>query len=313
MRRFIKDRKIISVTALFLFLTVCIFIFSCTRSGFDKSGIKLKITDEIGRVVEVNPEISRIVSMAPSITEILYALDLGDSIVGVTDFCDYPEDAKKKEKIGGFVNPDIEKIVQLRPDIVFATYDGTKREDVERLSYLGIAVYVIQSKCVDDILVSISDIGKVTGRIVKAEGLIEQMRQRVDSITNFIGKRKNSPKVLVVFSADPLISASKGTFADDLIRMAGGLNIVGDQKVKYPRIDMELVLSRLPEAIVMSSMNSEEPDDNLKSFWNEWNDIPAVKNRRVFVIETDLMTLPGPRIVEGYEKFARIIHPELFQ
>ena len=266
-------------------------------------------SDDMKRTVEIKEKPSRIVSLAPSITEILFALGLDKEVVGVTQFSNYPPATKNKKKVGSYVKLNIEVIVGLSPDLIIATADGNPRESVEKLEELGIPVFVIYPKKMVDIYRNLRAIGAITGKIVEAERLASSLEGRINAIAN---KVRNSPrpKVFLQLGTNPLYTAGKGTFMDQLIELAGGVNIVGGSLVRYPAYSMEEVLSRNPDFIFSTLMDGNNAD--IKAFWEKWNTLSAVKSGRIFSINPDLVNRPSPRIADGLEAIAKKIHPEIF-
>lgn len=269
-------------------------------------------TDEVGRNVRVPDPPRRIIPLAPSITEILFALGLQEEIVGVTNFCDYPEAALKKPKIGGFVNPSIEKIVSLKPDLIIATRDGNWGETIHRLNDLGLSVYWVNSKGFGGVIKTIENIGEITG---KREGSIRIINYMMKKKAHLLSLTKSLPKPKVFFQmgVDPMITVGRETLTDDLIRLAGGRSISENESINYPPYSIETVIFKAPEIIIMSSMESKKDYLKLVKMWQHWKSIPAVKRNAIYVIESNLVDRPTPRIVEGLEAMVRMIHPEVFQ
>jgi len=267
-------------------------------------------TDEMGRKVEVKANPSRIISLAPHLTEILFDLGLDERIVGVTRYSNYPEAAKKKTRIGSYVKLNLEKIVSLSPDLVIATADGNPKVVVERLTSLDIPVFVINTKGISDIYTNIISIGEVTGRPKEGRRVFIALKERIKGITDLI---KGLPKRKVFFQlgANPLYTASAGTFSDDLITLAGGINIAGEEKIRYPVYSMEEVLKRNPEVIFSVLMGSEE-GKSVKPLWEKWTTIEAVKKGQIYDIEPDITNRPSSRIADGLDAIARKLHPQAF-
>jgi iron complex transport system substrate-binding protein len=268
-------------------------------------------TDEIGRKMKIPNSAKRIISLAPSITEILFDLRLNEEIAGITDFCDYPEAALNKTRIGGFINPSIEKIVSLKPDLIIATRDGNRIETIRRLNDLGFSVYVVNPKGFNGVMKTIKNIGEMVGREDESKKMINRMMTKRESIvtrTRYLPK----PKVFFQVGDVPIITVGKGTLADDLIRLAGGNSISGDESVSYPHYSVETIISKGPEIIIMSSMESKRDYLNLVKKWQNWTSIPAVKKNAIYVVDSNLVDRSTPRIVEGLEALAKMIHPEVF-
>jgi len=266
------------------------------------------LTDEIGRNVNIPHFPKRIISLAPSITEILFALGLHEEIVGVTNFCDYPEDALKKPKIGGFVSPSIEKIVSLKPDLIIAIRDGNREETIQRLHDLGFSVFWVNPKGFDGVMQTIKNIGEIGGRRDESMRIVKDMRRKKEDILS-LTKSLPRPKVFFQVGCDPIITVGRETLADDLIRMAGGRSISENESVNYPLYSIETVIFNAPEVIIISSMESKKNYLNLIKMWQSWKSIPAVKRNAIYVIDSNLVDRPTPRIVKGLETMVHLIHP----
>jgi len=293
-------KRFLSILLLFIF-------FSASLSY----AFTLKYMDEVGREVTFLSHPQRIVSLAPNITEILFGLGLDEEIMGVSIHCNFPEKARSKAKVGSYISLDFEKITSLKPDLIIATGVGNTREMVDRLEKLGFPTYVIYPKNFNDILQSIAHIGEIVDKRKEARVIIEGMgerRQRVIELT----KGLPPPRVFIQIGDAPIVTVGKGSFADDLIRLAGGENIAGKEKEVYPRFGMEEILKRSPEVIVISSMNPKSDYQKILQEWSRWKAIPAVKNGRIHLIDSDLIDRPSPRIIDGLEEFARVLHPEKF-
>jgi iron complex transport system substrate-binding protein len=271
-----------------------------------------KFKDEVGREVTFPFPPKRIVSLAPNITEILFSLGLDEEIVGVSIHCNFPEKAKTKVRVGSYISLDFEKITSLKPDLIIATGAGNTREMVDRLEKLGFQTYTIYPKNFNDILKSIGHIGEVVNREKEARGIVEGLRKRSQRVIE-LTKGLSRPKVFIQIGDAPIVTVGKGSFADDLIRLAGGENIAGKEKEVYPRFGMEEILKRSPEVIVISSMNPKGDYQKILEEWNRWKTIPAVKNGRIHLIDSDLLDRPSPRIIDGLEELVRVLHPEKFK
>lgn len=254
----------------------------------------------------------RIVSLAPNVTEILFALGAGDRVVGVTEYCDEPREAREIPRIGGFTNPNLEVILSLRPDLVIAVPNGGNRETVARLTRMGVRVLVVHVRRIEGVLEAITTIGTAVGRGEAAHALVREIRGGLDRITAKVSGRERR-KTAVVYGKNPLYLAGPGTFADELITRGGGTNIAGDAERDFPTFSFEAFLLRAPEVIIDAAMPSggETPPDPL-AFWRRWPMLPAVQRKRVCIPPDDAPMIPGPRLVHALEIFARCIHPEAF-
>jgi iron complex transport system substrate-binding protein len=261
--------------------------------------------DDLGRLVAINGTPQRIISLAPSNTEILFALGLGDKVVGVTDYCDYPPEAVEKEKVGGYINPDIEKIVALKPDLVLVAY-GTPMDVIDSMVGLGLTVFGIKTTNLDDLLNDIRTIGKITGKEAKANALTSEMESKIKAITDATSELEQRPRVFYIVWNDPLWTAGSDTFINELIEKAGGVNIC-QNITGYSEISLEAVLASNPEIIITSegsyawAMNATELAST-----------NASQTGRIYTVDDNLIQRPGPRLVEGLEWFAHFIHPEVF-
>jgi iron complex transport system substrate-binding protein len=294
-------------------LALSILVIATTIACTGNTSIPSTITDDWGREVQLTSMPHRIVSHVPSITETLYALDLGDKIVGVSDYCDYPEEAKTKPKVGGYYTPNIEVIVSLAPDLVLT--DGYVKE-IAQLESLGIAFAVIQPNNINDILKDIELLGNLTGEQKKADALISDMKNRVDAVVTKTSSAPH-PRVFYVFDATDTTkpwTAGPGSFADELIQLAGGENVAAQAQGAWIQLNIEELVNSDPEIIIVDSMMGTAviSPDEIKELPG-WKDTTAVKNNNIFTVNGDLVNRSGPRIVEGLEAIARIIHPELFQ
>jgi iron complex transport system substrate-binding protein len=266
--------------------------------------------DETGRKVNIPSSPKRIVSLAPSITETLFALGLDKEIVGVTTFSDYPEAARSKPCVGSYVSISLEKVVSLSPDLIIGTADGNKIEIVEQLERVGFPVYMINPTNLDEIFKMVLDIGRITGKENEAKKLACNLRERV----RIVVLRKADLKKLRVFfqiGIDPIVTVGSNTLHNELITLAGGINISGKEAMRYPRYSIEEIIVKQPEIIIISSMKRGGDFKRVRDKWKRWKNIPAVKNNRVHIFNTDLIDHPSPRIVDGLEEIAKIIHPEI--
>jgi iron complex transport system substrate-binding protein len=267
--------------------------------------------DKLGRKVVVAKSPERIISLAPNITEILYALGLSHRIAGVTTFSDYPKQAKQKPKVGSYVNLNIEKIISLRPDLIIGTYGGNPKAKVLRLEELGFPVYVTRTENVEEMLGMIQDIGTITNTAEKAGVLVSKLRGRIKAVTDGVEKASR-PLVFFEINAKPLITVGAGSFHNEVITLAGGRNLAADSHARYPQYSLEDVVKRGPDVILVSTMDRAGLFEQQKAQWMRWKNIPAVQNNRIYFIDSDLVDRASPRIVDGLEKMARLIHPTLF-
>ena len=272
----------------------------------DAHAQEIHLQDALGRPLILKSPPQRVVSLAPSITETIYALGLEDRLVGVTDFCNYPPAVKSKPRVGGMVNPNIEAILLLRPQLVIATADGNIAQDIFRLEKEKTAVLMIDSRNLPEVLRDIALIAKAMGEEGRGRRLVKAMQRRIDQVKAEVKVMPRRPLVLVEVEHEPLISVGRGTFLNDLVELAGGKNLAGDAPLRYPRFSLEEILARKPEAIVILAMTYQSCCEAQLKDWQRWQKIPAVGNGNIFVVDSDLVTRPGPRIVDGLETLHQI-------
>jgi len=254
----------------------------------------------------------RIVSLAPSITEIVFALGAGDRLVGVSTYCDYPEAAQRIDKVGTFLQPNVERILAARPDLVLAIPSPANRLPVESMVDLGLRVVVVDPNRIDSVYATIRTVAALLGDSTAGEKLVADMRERVARIAERLdGVEKR--RVLVLVGRQPLIGAGGGTYQDEIVALAGGTNLAAQVAGEWPTLSLEFVLARAPEVIIDAGMGSEEESEgDRKAFWGQFAALPAVRDNRVFGYRAYELLRPGPRLPETLEAVARFIHPERF-
>ena len=275
------------------------------------SASRIEVKDEMGRVVRIPQPVRRIVSLAPSVTETLFALGLGDRVVGDTDFCDYPPEAKQKKRVGGAVNPNIEAVAALHPDLVVATREINRPNSVHALEQLGIAVYVTDPQNVEQVLTSTERLGELLGAGEAGRLLTANLRRRLAELDQRLA---GSPptNVLMVVWLDPLMSVGRNTFMEDALRRAGARSII-DSPQPWPTIDLEQVVRLEPEYLIISNDNAKQVQRELSEFQARpvWRRLEAVRNRR-FIVLSEAISHPSPRLVDGIEQLARALYPSRF-
>jgi len=284
-----------------------------TFAGCQPSFTPGTFTDDFGREVAIDEVPQRIVSHVPGITETLFALGLEERVVGVSDFCDYPEATKAKPKVGGFFNPSIENIVDLIPDLVLT--NGDVEHLMTQLDSLALTYLVLHPEDIDGILQDVELVGRVTGSENEAKELTRDIKERMAHIVTRV---QDAPRVKVfyTFATTDLNSpwtAGPGSFVDSLINLAGGENIGATALAPWVQFSLEEVVSSDPEVIIVDTSHGSAvtPIEGLKQH-PVWREITAIKQDRIYPIDGDLVNRAGPRIVRGLEEVARMIHPELF-
>jgi iron complex transport system substrate-binding protein len=287
-------------------LSIALVLTSCTAEWQPTESVEY-VFDDLDRLVAINGTPERIVSLAPSNTEILFDLGLGDKVVGVTDWCNYPPEALDKEKVGAYDTPDIEKILALNPDLILVAH-GTTMDVINNLDGLGLTVFGIESTDLDDVLNDIRTVGEITDKEVEAQALTSEMAVGIQAVTDQTEELEQRPRVFYIVWHDPLWTAGSGTFIHELIEKGGGVNIC-QNITGYATISIEEVVARNPEVIITSEWSYE---------WamNETGPLAstnASQSGRIYTCDDDLVQRPGPRLVEGLEWFAHFIHPEIFE
>ena len=253
----------------------------------------------------------RIVSLAPSTTEILFALGLGDRIAGVTSFCDYPEEAKAKPKIGGMSNPSLEAIVSLKPDLVVMTTDGNPKEVEERLHSLKIRTYVFTARRLNELPNGIRSLGAAVGTphtaVLLADDIENSIRKAAErKKTSLVSRPSLRKKVLFIVWPEPLIVAGPGTAMDDAIRLLGHENVAGTAKASYPKYSIEEAIRQAPDILIIGKATGMDISALSQGILKKLASVPAVKNDRVFYVSDGLYRL-GPRVVKGIEELAECL------
>ena len=269
------------------------------------------VTDDDGQAVTIEREPQRLITLAPSNTEIVYALGIGDRLVAVSDYSDYPPEAATRPKVG-YIRVDIERVIGYNPDLVLAT--GAQRQQVTpQLRQRGLKVITLDPKNLENVFDNILLVGRATGQTAAAEKLVADLKARVKQIESGVRQAGTRPRVF--FELDKsLFTVGPGSFIHDLIVRAGGENIAGDADRPYPQLSLEVLLQRDPEVIIITDIGQYggETPESVRARPG-WQSVSAVRNNRVVPINPDLVNRPGPRIVDGFEAIARALHPEAFR
>jgi iron complex transport system substrate-binding protein len=281
-----------------------------TFESQDATSAPRTFTDEAGRHVQVPVNVKRIVSLAPNLTEIVFALGQGDRLAGDTDFCDYPAEASKKPHVGGPVNPNLEQVVGLKPDLVLATAIN-RRETVDALARIGVPVYATDPHSVEDMIASIEHIGKVLETEKTAAPLAASLRERLSNLDRRMSGA-TPRRVLFVVWTDPLITVGRDSFIADALRRAGARSVV-EARAEWPRISFEEILRLQPEFLVFANAHSADAHRDIDSLRRRpgWRDLDALRRGNVIVV-SDAINRPAPRMVDAVEQLARAFHLESF-
>lgn len=304
-----------------LLLTIFLLAGGCAGGGLTerKEDSLATETDALGNNVSIRQYPRRIVSTAPSNTEMLLSLGLRDRLVGVTLFYGHPERVEGVPRVGGYINPDTSKIVSLSPDIVFAAR-GNSRDAIEQLRQHGIRVFTLDTKTVRGLLSDIGKVGALAGANEKARQITEEIRKDIRAVRNAVGELPSGekPSVFWIGQEEPLRTAGPGSLVDELIGLAGGENVAGEEQGPWPAYSMEKLVLRDPEVLILSEdkyKNSpEKVSVTISKFKRHpiWGRISAVREGRVYHIPADFLGQPSPRVVTGLRLLARRLHPDSF-
>lgn len=268
------------------------------------------VTDDVDKEITLTEEPDKIISLAPGNTEILFALDLDEELVGVDNFSNYPEEVESIEKIGDAFNLNMEKIVELEPDLIL-TLKGNE-EAVKEFEDFGIAVYTLDANNIENVLEDIEEIGQLTDRVKRAEELTSEMQEKIDEIKTLVAdvSEEDKPKVFYMVWNEPIMSAGKGTFINDLIELANGINIVAADGLEgWLEYSLEKLIEHNPDVII--APKSLAPTSETITADERFSSIKAVLENRVVIVDDDLVSRIGPRIVEGFKQIAQALYPDI--
>lgn len=284
--------------------TVIVLLVLATPAG------AVTYRDMLGREVSLPFPPRRIVSLVPSVTELIFALGGEERLVGRTDFCDYPAAARLKPSVGGMVAPSLETIVTLRPDLVIATTAGNRQETFVQLRRLGLPTYIVAADRVAEAMNLIARVGDLVGRRAAAGPLVAGLEERIAAIRRAVQPFR-PPRVLYVLWPDPLIVPARHALITELIELAGGRSVTARDGEAYPQLGLEAAVAAAPEVILLANHGAGTGPVS-RERWQRLASLPAVKAGRVHTVDGDLLHRYGPRMVEGLDRLARVIHPEAF-
>ena len=294
-------RKSFSQTFAAIGFLLCIFYFTGCKSENQTAQINQptrEITDDLGRKINLPEKVERAVSLAPNLTEITFAVGGGDKLVGVTSYCNFPLEAREIQKVGDTINPNIENIIALKPQIVLVSTASQIETFTKTLDEQNIAVFITNPNSLEDIYKTIYQVGEIFRTNEKAFQVVDELKRRVANVEAQTVSAKDV-KVFLQISKEPLFTVGKDSFLTDLINRAGGVSVSADVATAYPKISKETALALNPDVIILSdSEDNREPNEVFK-------DSAAVKNGKVFRINADLISRPSPRIVDALEQIAR--------
>lgn len=299
--------SIISTLTHLRIIAICILVISTAACA----SAAITVTDDTGATVTIESPPQRIVSLSPSNTEVLYALGLGDRVVGVTEYCNYPPEAVEKQKIGGYSTVSIEKVIALKPDLIVASY-GNGDEVLSNLRSFGFPVVTLHPGTLAGVLADIRLVGRATGVEEDANRLAGDLERRISNVEARVGTAGDRPAVAHVIWNDPIYVSGNATFQDELIMRAGGVNAFSHLD-GWKNIGIEDFIQADPDVLIVnagSGMGGGE-DSVAEFFMNEprFSRVTAIRENHVYIVDSDMVDRAGPRIVDALELFAEDIHP----
>ncbi len=294
-------------------LAAMVFVSACSprKDSNFRSNETRDVVDEAGHRVTVPNSITRVITLAPNLTEIVFAIGAGDRLVGNTTYCDYPPEAKTIAKVGDTLQPSIERIIALRPQLILVSTASQLESFTKQLEAQRIAVYITDPHDLEGVLRSIKAVGDLLGQSERAAQVIADLRARIAAVEERV-KQAGPVKVFYQLSAEPLYTAGRDSFVTDLIRRAGGLSVTRDVPGAWPRYSAESAIAARPEAIIMATAESMGGSANA-GVAPSLKESPAALGGRVYKVNGDYVSRPGPRLVDGLEQIARALHPEAFK
>ena len=306
----------------YLLFAACLFaslqtVVGCSKVGNVPTPDKTirTVKDDLGRTVRVPQTVERAVSLAPNLTEMVFAVGAGNRLVGDTTYCNYPDEARSIRKVGDTLTPNLETIVALKPDVVLVSTASQLENFTNVLERNGIAVYVTDPQSIDDVFKSMVKLGELFGTKEKAQNAVIALEDRFDFARHDKPDRRGDsggsepalPRVFLQISKEPLFTIGKDSFLTDLIKSGGGESVTKDVSGGYPKLSKETAVALNPEVIILSdSDDNKEPSEAFK-------DSPAVRSGRVYRVNADLISRPGPRLVDAIEQISKDLHPEKFK
>jgi iron complex transport system substrate-binding protein len=309
-QRFVKRRQVAVLQIVCLIAPVLIASCAQRPSNQNSNSETRAVTDEAGRRVTLPTKIDRIVSLAPNLTEIVYAVGAGDRLVGRTSYCDYPAQAKSITEVGDTLHPSVERIIALKPQVVLVSTASQLENFTRQLDEQKIAVYVTNPQSLDQVFDSIEKLGHLFGTSEAAAKLVSDLRARAQAVEDATAPLK-PVRVFYQVSDEPLYTIGREAYLTDLLKRAGGTSVTAEAPTAFPRFSDEAALASKPDAIILPTGGSMgNANSNVAP---ALKNAPAVRNNRVYKINDDLLSRPGPRLVDGLEQLARALHPETFK
>jgi iron complex transport system substrate-binding protein len=292
----------------FLLLGLLLLPALLLAAGEDARTLARTVVDQTGRTVQLPARIRRVITLAPNLTEIVYALGQQHRLVGVTNQCNYPPEVSSKTRVGDVISPSLERIIELKPDLVLGTPAGNRRETVQMMDNAGIPLYGLDARTIEDILTSIRNIAGLLEVPETGDALAGRLEEQLRSLDRAL-HGSDRPKVLLVIWVEPLITTGTDTFLADLIRRAGGESITADLTQSWPRLSLEVVIERDPDYLVLPRTHQLQARMTRLIQELPWSELRAVRRNQIVWLDEALIR-PGPRILEVIEDLARALHPQ---
>jgi iron complex transport system substrate-binding protein len=305
--------RLFKTTSIGALVLICLALIGACKSGrtvSQPSTAAREITDDAGRRVALPARVDRVISLAPNLTEIVFAVGGGDRLVGNTTYCDYPPEAKAVAKVGDSLQPSLERIIALRPQVVLISTASQLEVFTRQLQNQNIAVFVTDPHDLDGIFRTIEQVGNILGQTEQASLLLKQLRERTNAVQQAVQQAK-PVSVFYQVSGEPLYTIGKDAYLTDLIRRAGGVSVTADVPGAWPKYSSESALAARPQAIILPTGGSMGAANS--SVTEALSNSPAALTGRVYKINDDYLARPGPRLVDGLEAMARALHPEAFK
>ena len=285
-----------------------IFAYFCCWTP--QPGLSATLTDQLERVVTVPQEPQRVVTFAPSLTEIIFAIGQGHRLVGATVYSNFPAAAQKLPRVGTYIHLDLERIVALKPDLCIATKDGNPRAIIDRLAALNIPVYTVNPTDLKSVGRTILELGSLLNASGQAADVVTDIDRRVKKVRDLVADLAERPRVFFQIGVKPIISVGTDTFIHELIVFAGGRNVAAGSN-PYPHYSWEQVVGLAPDVVVITTMARQAVHEQVKKTWHRWSRLPAAKKGRIYLVDSDVFDRPSPRLIDGLEQLAVLLHPKL--
>lgn len=286
---------------------VTYLVFTVSVSGAPTRGV----TDGVGRHVELPDRPHRVVTLTPSLTELMYSLDAGADLVGITDYTDYSPEAHTKPSVGGMVDPSIERIVALHPDLVFAEFNTNRTSTIDALQHLGIPVFVIRAEGLDGILLAVQEVGAALNRTPVAQALVDRVRARREEVARRV-RGLPKPRVFVLIWPDPVVTVGQHAFITEAVEAAGAICVTSNIPQLWPRLSLEEVVRLAPDTLLLIKGGHRTLAVDEMKTRPGWDRVPAVVANR-FVEVDARFEHSSPLVFDALEELARLLHPQAFQ